>query len=220
MNSTDKRKFYKVFALFVLSFMLVLLSLFVPHLVRYPDQKAVTGYPFPFYNVGESPYVNSYTTYPYQEDIGNPWEYAGSDIIVDRFFLDVIIVFAVLFLIWRMKFKKYPKLLVYKKGAKTYIMLAVKFISLFVISIGITLLTIFIPKFVFSPYDSFGGELGFPMPILILKIPSMTTPFPYRLPYSYIFNNIMSGFDAIYFETDVILIFIVVLLFWYAYSRD
>ena len=225
MNLTDKRKIYKLFALFILSFILVSLSLSIPHIVRYPDQKAVIGYPLPFYNVGESPYTNLHTMYPYQEDMGNPREYAGADIIMGRFLLDVIIVFAILFLIWMIKFKKYPKLLIYKKGAKTYIILAVKFIIFFIVSIGMTLLTVFIPKFVFSPHDFFGGELGFPAPILMLKIPSKTGPFPYRLQYSYILNsiisgnNILSGFDTFHFKATVILMFIIVLLFWYAYSR-
>jgi len=219
----DTRKFCKFFALVILSILLVCLSVFIPRVMKSPEQKPVSGYPLPFYIVGKYPGggPKSINDYPYQVTTGNPRENSDTGIIAGNFFLDIIVVFAILFLIWRMKFKKYSELLIYKRGAKTYIMLAVKFVLLFIISIAITFLTVFIPKFVFSSYDCYiNSSVGFPEPFLTLKIPSsITLSYPHRLSYSYIFNNV-KNFNAIYFRGDVVLIFIVVLLFWYAYSRD
>jgi len=223
---TNTRKGLKLFALLILSTLLVCFSVFIPHVVRSPAQKPVSGYPLPFYIVGESPVQGenpkSINDYPYQVTVGNPWENSDTGLIATNFFLDIVIVFTVLFLIWRIKFKKYPKLFIYKRGAKTYIILAVKFVLLFIISIAATLLTVFIPKFVFSNYDLWVNDwLGFPEPFLLPKVsPSVLHhSYPYRLPYSYIFNGV-KDFNTIYFRGDVVVMFIIILLFWYAYSKD
>ncbi len=215
------RKAFKVFALFVLSVLLVYLSLSVPHVIRSPEQKLLSGYPIPFYIVGVFPGCGpkSINDYPYQITTGNPWENSGTKFLSSNFRIDIAIVSIILFVIWIIKFKKHPVLLNYRKVPKAYPLL--KVISLFAMSVVITLLTVFIPKFAFSNYDyvTNGFAVGFPDPFLEPKVPAFISHYPYRLPYSYIFNGV-KFFNAVYFRGDVIIIFIVILLFWYAYSKD
>ncbi len=227
LNTTslnDTRKGLKFFVLLILSILLVCFSLSIPSVVRSPAQKPISGHPLPFYIVGEFPGggPKSINDYPYQVTTGNPWENSDTGFIATNFFIDIVIVFTVLFLIWIIKFKKYPKLFTYKRGAKTYTMLAKKFVLLFIISIGATLLTVFIPKFVFSNYDLRVNDLwlGFPDPFLLPKVPPSVLhhSYPYRLPYSCIFNGV-KNFNTIYFRGDVVIMFIIILLFWYAYSK-
>ena len=220
----NSRKGLKFFVLLILSILLVCFSLSIPSVVRSPAQKPISGHPLPFYIVGEFPGggPKSINDYPYQVTTGNPWENTGKEFNGPNFFWDMVIVFSILFPIWIIKFKKYPKLFIYKRGAKTYIILAVKFVLLFIISIGATLLTVFIPKFVFSGYDLwFNDQLGFPEPFLLPKVPPsvLRHSYPYRLPYSCIFNGV-KNFNTIYFRGDVVIMFIFILLFWYAYSKD